>query len=74
MHVKRSARNGLGSDPPRDGYFNKIIYAWKAVRKRQPVRLLISTLLFAISFSLLFLHMFGFISIWPPVADWTVYL
>ena len=50
------------------------IYAWKAVRKRQPVRLLISTLLFAISFSLLFLHMFGFISIWPPVADWTVYL
>ena len=25
VHVKRSARNGLGSDPPRDGYFNKII-------------------------------------------------
>lgn len=45
------------------------IFALEAVRNRQPFRLLIFTVLFAISFTLLFLHMFGLISIWPPVTD-----
>lgn len=52
------------------GFAYCIVYAWKAVQKRQPIRFLTFTTLFAISFPLLFLHMFGFISVWPPVGEW----
>ena len=47
-----------------------LIYTFDAMRKRAPIRLLVFSFLFLVSFSLLFLHLFAFISQWPPVVAW----
>ena len=47
-----------------------LTFMFRAMHRRTPLRFLAFFLLFLLSFSLVFLHPFGFAGQWPPIAVW----